>query len=48
MILAVAFILAALLVGLSKLPAVTNTEKMEDNLGAFSFKQVRLGMMVAK
>jgi FHS family L-fucose permease-like MFS transporter len=44
-ILAVAFILAALLVGLSKLPAVTNTEKMEDNLGAFSFKQVRLGMM---
>src|SRR6201998_4482277 len=44
-ILAVAFILAALLVGLSKLPAVTNTEKMEDNLGAFSFKQVRLGML---
>jgi FHS family L-fucose permease-like MFS transporter len=44
-ILAIAFILAALLVGLSKLPAVTNTEKMEDNLGAFSFKQVRLGML---
>ena len=44
-ILAIAFILAALLVGFSKLPTVTNTEKMEDNLGAFSFKQVRLGMM---
>lgn len=44
-ILAVAFMLAALVVGLSKLPAVTNTEKMEDNLGAFSFKQVRLGML---
>ena len=44
-ILAVAFILAALLVGLSKLPTVTNAEKMEDNLGAFSFKQVRLGML---
>lgn len=44
-ILAIAFILAALLVALSKLPAVTNTEKMEDSLGAFSFKQVRLGML---
>ena len=44
-ILAIAFILAALLVGLSKLPAVTNAEKMEDNLGAFSFKQVPLGML---
>jgi len=45
LILAVAFVLAALLVGLSKLPAVTNTEKMESNLGAFSFQQVRLGML---
>jgi len=43
--LAIAFVLAALLVGLSKLPAVTNTEKIENNLGAFSFKQVRLGML---
>lgn len=44
-ILAIAFVLAALLVGLSKLPPVTNTEKIENNLGAFSFKQVRLGML---
>ncbi|MEO8761556.1 MAG: MFS transporter, partial [Bacteroidia bacterium] len=44
-ILAIAFILAALLVGLSKLPPVTNTEKIESNLGAFSFRQVRLGML---
>ncbi|HXD93507.1 MAG TPA: MFS transporter, partial [Bacteroidia bacterium] len=34
-----------LVVGLSKLPPVTNTEKMENNLGAFSFRQVRLGML---
>jgi FHS family L-fucose permease-like MFS transporter len=44
-ILAIAFVLAALLVGFSKLPPVTNNEKIENNLGAFSFKQVRLGMM---
>ncbi len=44
-ILAGAFVLAALLVGLSKLPPVTNTEKIENNLGAFSFQQVRLGML---
>ena len=44
-ILAIAFVLAALLVGLSKLPTVTNNEKIENNLGAFSFRQVRLGML---
>ena len=44
-ILAIAFILAALLVFFSKLPAITNAEKIENNLGAFSFKQVKLGML---
>jgi FHS family L-fucose permease-like MFS transporter len=44
-ILAIAFVLAALMVLFSKLPDVTNTEKIEDNLGAFSFKQVKLGML---
>ena len=44
-ILAAAFMLAALLVMFSKLPEVTNDEKIEDNLGAFSFPQVKLGML---
>ena len=44
-LLALAFIASAVLVACSKLPAVTNTEKIESSLGAFSFPQVKLGMM---
>ncbi len=45
MILAGAFILFAFILGMSKLPPVTNNEKMEKNLGALKFPQVIYGMI---
>ncbi len=45
MILAGAFILFAIILGMSKLPTVTNSEKMERNLGALKFPQVIYGMV---
>ena len=45
LILAGAFILFAVLLGLSKLPAVTNDEKMEKDWGALKFPQVIYGML---
>jgi len=44
-ILAFAFIAFALLLGISKLPPVTNTEKIEKDLGALKFPQLILGMI---
>jgi MFS transporter, FHS family, L-fucose permease len=44
-ILAAAFILFALILGMSKLPSVTNSEKMERDLGALKFPQLRWGML---
>ncbi|HWY37007.1 MAG TPA: MFS transporter, partial [Bacteroidia bacterium] len=45
LILAGAFVLFALILGISKLPPVTNNEKMEKDLGAFKFPQVIYGML---
>jgi len=45
MILAIAFILFALILGTSKLPPVTNAEKMEKDWGALKFPQVIYGMI---
>jgi FHS family L-fucose permease-like MFS transporter len=45
MVLAVAFILFAIILGMSKLPSVTNTEKMEKDWGALKYPQVIYGMI---
>jgi MFS transporter, FHS family, L-fucose permease len=45
LILAGAFVLFAFILGMSKLPPVTNNEKMEKDWGALKFPQVILGMM---
>lgn len=45
MILAVAFILFAIILGMSKLPSVKNEEKMEKDWGAFKYPQVIYGMI---
>lgn len=44
-ILAFAFIAFAMLLGISKLPPVTNTEKIEKDFGAFKYPQLILGMI---
>ncbi len=45
MILAIAFILFALILGMSKLPPVTNSEKLEKDWGALKYPQVIYGMI---
>jgi FHS family L-fucose permease-like MFS transporter len=45
LILACAFLLFALILGLSSLPPITNSEKMAGDLGAFRHPQVWLGML---
>ncbi|HXB38995.1 MAG TPA: MFS transporter [Bacteroidia bacterium] len=45
MILAGAFILFAIILGMSKLPTVKNSEKMEKDMGALKFPQVIYGMV---
>lgn len=45
MILAASFVLFALILGLSKLPSVTNPEKLEKGLKALSYPQLILGMI---
>lgn len=45
MILAIAFILFAVILGMSKLPPVTNAEKMEKDWGALKYPQVIYGMI---
>jgi MFS transporter, FHS family, L-fucose permease len=45
MILFVLFILCSLILWFSKLPAVKNTEKLDKDLGALKFPQLRLGMI---
>ncbi|MBC7861851.1 MAG: MFS transporter [Bacteroidia bacterium] len=45
LILCAAFVLFALILGLSKLPTVTNPDKMEKNLGALKFPQLKWGML---
>lgn len=45
MILAVSFLLFAIILGISKLPAVTNSEKVAKDMGAFKYPQVILGMI---
>ncbi|CAN5836538.1 MFS transporter [soil metagenome] len=45
LILACAFLLFALILGLSKLPPITNSEKMAGDLGALRYPQVWLGML---
>jgi len=44
-ILAIAFMLFAIILGMSKLPPVTNSEKMEKDWGAFKYPQVIYGMI---
>lgn len=44
-ILACAFLLFSLVLGISKLPPITNNEKMSGDLGAFKYPQVWLGML---
>ncbi len=44
-ILSASFLLFALLLGFSKLPAVTNNETIEKNMGAFKYPQLLLGML---
>ncbi|NUM51579.1 MAG: MFS transporter [Flavobacteriales bacterium] len=44
-ILSFAFIFFALLLGISKLPAVTNNEVLEKNMGALKYPQLLLGML---
>jgi FHS family L-fucose permease-like MFS transporter len=44
-ILAAAFILFAIILGLSKLPPITNSEKIEKDFGALKFPQLRWGML---
>ena len=43
--LAVAFVLVAVVLALSKLPKVTSTEKIEKGIGALKFPQLRWGML---
>lgn len=45
LILAGAFLLFAFILGMSKLPPVTNNEKMSRDLGAFKYPQIWLGML---
>ena len=45
MILGFSFLIFALILGLSKLPPITNKEKVEKDLGAFRYPQVILGML---
>lgn len=45
MVLAGAFILFAIILGMSKLPPVTNSEKMEKDWGALKYPQVIYGMI---
>lgn len=45
LILAAAFILFAIILGMSKLPPITNSEKMEKDWGAFKYPQVIYGMI---
>lgn len=45
LILCIAFLLFAILLGISKLPPVKNNEKIERDLGAFKFPQLVLGML---
>lgn len=45
LILAVAFLLFALLLGISELPSVSNNEKISGDFGAFKHPQVLLGML---
>lgn len=40
-----AFVLAAVILGFSKLPAITNNEKLESGLGALKYPQLVLGMI---
>ncbi len=40
-----AFVLAAIILGLSKLPPITNNEKIESGLGALKYPQLILGMI---
>lgn len=44
-ILAVIFLLYALFLSFSNLPAITNTEKLEKNLGALKYPQLIIGMI---
>ena len=44
-ILSIAFVLVALIIMLSKLPAIKNDEKLERDLGALKFPQLRWGML---
>lgn len=44
-ILAFSFLLFAVILALSKLPPITNSEKVEKDLGAFKYPQVILGMI---
>lgn len=44
-ILACSFLLFAILLALSKLPTITNSEKVEKDFGAFRYPQVILGMV---
>jgi FHS family L-fucose permease-like MFS transporter len=44
-ILSAAFILFAILLGVSKLPPVTNNETIEKNMGALKYPQLLLGML---
>ncbi|MDQ3111810.1 MAG: MFS transporter [Bacteroidota bacterium] len=45
LILACAFLLFALILGMSKLPPITNSEKMAGDLGALRYPQIWLGML---
>lgn len=45
LILCAAFLLFALILGVSKLPAITNNERQERDMGALRFPQLRWGML---
>lgn len=45
LILSLAFILVAIILAFSKLPQITNSEKLEKDLGALKFPQLRWGML---
>jgi MFS transporter, FHS family, L-fucose permease len=45
LILCAAFLIFALILGISRLPAITNTEKQERDIGALRFPQLRWGML---
>lgn len=44
-ILGISFLVVALVLGFSKLPSITNDEKLEKDLGALKFPQLRWGML---